>query len=245
MERKLAAGGAVAGDGSTYADHPGPLPTLDAKASRPDFAALLGLIGAFSLITAAIVMGGSWSAFIDLPAILIVVIGTFSVTAISFSVEDMGRTQQVVGKAIAGRNPDPTRAALQTLQLADYARHESALALQKYVGHLHGAPYLARGLQMVVDGTPMVEVERAMEQETEAMAERHFRGASVLRRASDVAPAMGLIGTLVGLVQMLGNLGDPTKIGPSMAVAPDDLLRCDPGQHGVRTAGRKAGAPLG
>lgn len=213
---KQAAGDA---DMTTYADHPGPLPNLDAQTSRPDFAAVLGLTGAFGLIAAAIVLGGSWGAFIDVPAILIVVVGTFAVTLISFSIEDIAKTQQIVAKAVAGRNPDPTRAALQTLQLADFARQESALSLQKYVAHLHGAPFFARGLQMVVDGTPIPEVEQAMLQETEAMAERHARGVSVLRRAAEVAPAMGLIGTLVGLVQMLGNLDDPTKIGPSMAVA--------------------------
>ena len=72
---------------------------------------------------------------------------------------------------------------------------------------------------MVVDGSEAAEVERIMQSELQATTERQVRTVNVLRKAAEISPAMGLIGTLVGLVQMLGNLEDPSTIGPSMAVA--------------------------
>ncbi|MDP6174967.1 MAG: MotA/TolQ/ExbB proton channel family protein, partial [Rhodospirillales bacterium] len=75
------------------------------------------------------------------------------------------------------------------------------------------------GISMIVDGTPTGEVETIMRRDMQATLQRHRRSAAVLRRAAEFSPAMGLIGTLIGLVQMLGNLDDPTTIGPSMAIA--------------------------
>jgi chemotaxis protein MotA len=70
-----------------------------------------------------------------------------------------------------------------------------------------------------VDGIAVTEVERMLEDERRATVQRRLDSAEILRRAADIAPAMGLIGTLVGLVQMLGQLNDPSAIGPAMAVA--------------------------
>jgi chemotaxis protein MotA len=76
-----------------------------------------------------------------------------------------------------------------------------------------------RGMSMAIDGTPGEEIERIMQRELQATSHRNTRTVSILRKAADISPAMGLIGTLVGLVQMLGNLEDPSTIGPSMAIA--------------------------
>jgi len=84
---------------------------------------------------------------------------------------------------------------------------------------IRGEPFLGQALQLVVDGTPGDEIERILRRDIGAMAQRHLKSASILRKAAEVAPAMGLIGTLVGLVQMLGSLNDPGAIGPGMAVA--------------------------
>ena len=93
------------------------------------------------------------------------------------------------------------------------------MSLQGHLDSLQSEEYLWKGLSLVVDGTPSEEVEAIMRKDMNATIGRHQKGANILRKAGDVAPAMGLIGTLIGLVQMLGNLDDPSSIGPSMAVA--------------------------
>ena len=156
-----------------------------------DIATALGLAAGFLLLAAAILHGGSPFAFVDVPSVLIVVGGTFAVTMISFSLEEVLRAQSVLVQTLIDRRRAPNVAARAVLRLADTARKSGVLSLQAVVPQLRG----------------------------QAKQIRHAHSASVLRRAAEVAPAMGLIGTLLGLVQMLGNLSDPASIGPSMAIA--------------------------
>jgi len=206
------------------------------RALRPDMATIVGLGGAFVLIAAAIalggawsafvdlravliVLGGAWSAFVDLRAVLIVLGGTAAVTAISFGAGDLGRARRAFGQCLRRAGADPEEAALSVLNLAEKARVAGLLQLQDQLPKLRRQPFLQRGLHMVVDGTPEEEADRILRRELAATDARQRQGAGVLRRAAEVAPAMGLIGTLVGLVQMLANLNDPSAIGPGMAVA--------------------------
>ena len=189
------------------------------RGPRVDYATLLGLFGAFIVIGLAMYLGGSPGSFVDLPAILIVVVGTFLVTAISFTWEEMALAQQVILRAIVYHVEETGVAAREVLNLARIARRDGVLALQKGLSPVRHGPFLHRSVTYVVDGASPAEVERIMQGELHAMAHRHDRAAGILRRAGEVAPAMGLIGTLVGLVQMLGNLEEPTTIGPAMAVA--------------------------
>lgn len=189
-----------------------------AKASL-DFATILGVIGAFALIATAMVLGGSPGAFVDVPAMLIVIGGTFMVTTISYTFGDVLRAQSVMLRAVLYHVQHPHDAAIRMLTLAEQARVKGPLGLQDQLDNLGFDRFLHKAVSLVVDGTPGEEVERILSQEVEATSQRHIRSAGVLRRAGEVAPAMGLIGTLVGLVQMLGNLDDPSSIGPAMAVA--------------------------
>jgi chemotaxis protein MotA len=184
-----------------------------------DAATLFALIGAVAMIAGAIMLGGAPRSFIDLPAILIVVGGTMAVTTMSYSIGEVSRAQQAMVKALVHRPLNPTAAAILTIGLAEAARERGPMHLQNRLGNLQDQPFLRRALSVVIDGAPANEVERTISSEINSTAARHARSAGVLRRASEVAPAMGLIGTLIGLVQMLGNLDDPSTIGPSMAVA--------------------------
>ncbi|WP_374372685.1 motility protein A [Dongia sp.] len=184
-----------------------------------DMATLLGLIGAVLLIAAAIWMGGNWTAFIDVPSILMVILGTFAITTVSYSWSEVVQAQPVMWRTLFVRGQAPDEAAMKVLQLAERARRRGLLAMQNEFSALRGEPYLLRAMTMLVDGMPIEEVERNLTFETHAMAQRHQRSTGILRRAAEVAPAMGLIGTLVGLVQMLGALDQPDAIGPAMAVA--------------------------
>ncbi|HMB75194.1 MAG TPA: MotA/TolQ/ExbB proton channel family protein [Kiloniellaceae bacterium] len=184
-----------------------------------DPATLFGVLGAFAVIGLAMVLGGSPRAFLDLPALLIVVFGTLLVTAVSYSWEEFRNSQQVVWRAVVYHCEDPGNAAAQVLYLADIVRKRGKLAIEDSLEEIRHNRFLHRAMTLVVDGLPAEEVERILQRETQATQARHLRSAGILRRAGEVAPAMGLIGTLVGLVQMLGNLEDPAAIGPSMAVA--------------------------
>ena len=184
-----------------------------------DFATFFGLFGAIGLIAVAILMEGSWAAFINVPAILLVVFGTFAVTAVSYSLQEVIQAQPIMLRTLFRSSHTPNDAAMRMLQLAERARRRGLLQLQSELYGLRPEPFLHRSMTMLVDGIVVEEIERNLTFETHAMMQRHVRSTGILRRAAEVSPAMGLIGTLVGLVNMLGNLNNPDLIGPAMAVA--------------------------
>ncbi len=196
----------------------GPI-AVDRPRSAMDLATIIGLICGFGLVSAAIVLGGSPGSFVNAPSVLIVIGGTLSIVTMCFSLSEMGHTVRVIGKTVFYSSRDPSAAAVQVLQIAELARRQGVLALQNVLNGLEGEPFLYKGMSMVVDGTPGEEVEAILRRDMLATAQRHTKSTGVLRKAAEFSPAMGLIGTLIGLVQMLGNLDDPSTIGPSMAVA--------------------------
>lgn len=184
-----------------------------------DVATVIGLVCGFGLIGAAIFMGGQPASFVNLPGILIVFGGTFAVTTMCFSFAEVARTARVLSKTVFYSSRDPSESAIHVLKIAEMARRQGVLSLQGVLSSLSAEPFLHKGISMVVDGTPGEEVEMIMRRDMQATMQRHAKSANVLRKAAEYAPAMGLIGTLIGLVQMLGSLDDPSTIGPSMAVA--------------------------
>ncbi len=195
------------------------VPSRPQSNATVDYATLGGVAGAFLIIITAMILGGSPGSFFNLPAILIVIGGTFLVTTISFTFDEVSRSQKTMLRAALYQAETPGNAALQVLFLADQARRNSILSLQKHLKDIQNSGFLHRATEMLVDGIAPEQLEAVLEQQLIATQNRHQRSANILRRAGEVAPAMGLIGTLVGLVQMLSNLEDPSTIGPSMAVA--------------------------
>jgi len=184
-----------------------------------DAATVVGLVCGFGLVGVAIVLGGQPASFVNLPGVLIVFGGTFAVTTMCFSLTEVTRTATVLSKALFRSDRDPSEAAIHVLRVAEMARRQGVLSLQGVVESLRSEPFLHKGISMVVDGTPGEEVEMILRRDMQATLQRHAKSAGVLRKAAEFSPAMGLIGTLIGLVQMLGSLDDPSTIGPSMAVA--------------------------
>lgn len=195
----------------------------DIKLAKPytkaDFATIIGLLAAVGMIAAAIMMGQSNANFFNLPSVMIVILGTMAATSISFTGEELARTGHVLGKSMFRRIQNPSNLAESMLGLAVVAKKKGILALANYDEQIRKDPFLQRAIQLVVDGYKPEDIDRTLTQEVEALKERHRRSANITRRASEVAPAMGLIGTLVGLVQMLADLENPETIGPAMAVA--------------------------
>jgi len=184
-----------------------------------DIATVGGLLFGFALLGTAIVLGGDAAAFVDAPAVLIVVGGTFAMTVMSYSLGDVLRAQGAIRMAVVSPRMTPSAAATFVLELAELARGKGPLALENVQADLAPQPFLRDGIQMVIDGTAGDEVEKVLSGKSRSLSRRHAISVGVFRKAAEVAPAMGLIGTLVGLVQMLGNLDDPATIGPGMAVA--------------------------
>ena len=187
--------------------------------SATDIATIIGLLGGFGLVISAIIIGGSPGSFINVPSVLIVLGGTLCVTMMCFSLSEILKAASIIMKTISYTARDPSEAAIQVLQIAELARRQGVLSLQGVLNQLEDEPLLHKGMSMVVDGTPGEEVEGILKKDMMATVQRHHKSASVLKKAAEFSPAMGLIGTLIGLVQMLGNLDDPSTIGPSMAVA--------------------------
>jgi chemotaxis protein MotA len=184
-----------------------------------DAALVFGLIFAFGLVTAALVIGGSVSSFYNLPALLIVLLGTFAVTMVSFTVREVLAAMGQITAVMFPKSHAARPACERILHLASISREHGVLALESALPQLRGEPFLQRAIALTVDGSDQEQVARVLKREIETIADRRERMASVLRRAAEVAPSMGLIGTLVGLIQLLGNLDDPSQIGPAMAVA--------------------------
>ncbi len=184
-----------------------------------DFATILGLGGGVFMVLLAIMFGGSAMAFIDIPSLLLVLGGTIMTTMISFSIPEMLNTQRLILQTIFTARDDVQNVAREVIAISERARRQGEKDMERLMKTLKDKPMLARGFAMMLDGIPSTEVERILRQEVTAMVNRHSRSAGVLRRAAEVAPAMGLIGTLVGLVQLLGNLQQPDSIGPAMALA--------------------------
>lgn len=187
--------------------------------SAIDLTTVLGLVLTFVLISGAIAIGQSDANFFNLPSFLIVVLGTMTVTSISFSMEELANAGKVIGNSLFRTRQDPSEMATQLMNIAVMAKQKGLLSLAAAEAELKKDPYLYKASMIVTDGYKPEEVEAMLAQELDALVERHRRSANILRRAAEISPAMGLIGTLIGLVQMLANLSDPESIGPAMAVA--------------------------
>lgn len=193
--------------------------TLARPYKKADFATILGALFAVGLIIAAIALGQSNADFFNVPALMIVLFGTMAATAISYTGEELSRAGHVLAHALVRRVYQPAKLANNLMDIAVVARKHGILAISQYDSELRKDPHLKRVMQMVVDGYQANDIERMLKNEIDALIERHKRSAGITRRASEVAPAMGLIGTLVGLVQMLADLENPESIGPAMAIA--------------------------
>lgn len=193
--------------------------TPAASRLRFDFGTLAGLVAGFALIVAAISLNGSIVAFFNLPGLLIVLAGTLAVVTVSFSLSDTLRAVGVMPRAVIHMTRDSAAAATEILQLADVARQYNLIGLERMLPRLVNETFLHKAISMACEGLPGDTIEAVMRRELDATRRRHLRAIAILRRAAEVAPAMGLIGTLIGLVEMLGRLQDPSAIGPAMAVA--------------------------
>lgn len=181
-----------------------------------DIATLLGLVGALGVIVSAIVLGGSTETFINVPSLVVVVGGTTAVTLFQVSLAQFLGSFKVALRAFFHKQTATNVLIEEALMLADTARKEGVLALEeKEISD----PFLDMGVKLCIDGHQTEIVQKMLAKEINLELERQNDGIKMFKSVAEAAPAMGMIGTLIGLVQMLANMEDPKQIGPAMAIA--------------------------
>ena len=187
-----------------------------------DPATLIGLLLALGAVFGALFMGGLNPIsifFADPPSIILVFGGTIGVTMASGTLPATINAAKVLVKALTGgAAPDSGDDIKLLVEFADTARKEGLLAIEPRLEEIDD-PFFKKGMEMAVDGTDPKSLREQLEIDIDKTQARHKSGAGFFVTAAGFAPAMGMIGTVIGLVDMLGNLDDPSSLGPSMAVA--------------------------
>jgi|TARA_B100000929_G_scaffold288431_1_gene276877 chemotaxis protein MotA len=181
-----------------------------------DIATLIGIIGAIGFVVVAMILGGDIGLFLDTRSFFIVFGGSLFITLANFSLSQFLGTGKVVVKAFFFKIEHPQELIDTAVEMADAARKGGFLALEE--AEIPNK-FFRKGVDMLVDGHDAEVVRTTLSKDIKMSFARHEEGARVFKILSDVAPAMGMIGTLIGLVAMLSNMDDPKAIGPAMAVA--------------------------
>ncbi len=183
-----------------------------------DIATVLGIVSAFGLVLSAIFMGGGLNIFINVPSLMIVAGGTIGVTLIAYPLKEVLGVLKVVQKALFSKNISIDELIKRFTGYATKTRKEGILALEEEIKDVKDN-FLKKGVQLSIDGLEPQEIRDILDTEVDYVKSRHHLGAEVFTSMGTFSPAMGMIGTLIGLVQMLQSMDDPSTIGPAMAVA--------------------------
>jgi len=184
-----------------------------------DLSTLIGTILGFVLVIGAMATGeGGLASFVNGPSLAIVFGGTIAVMMMNFPMGDVRGFVKVMLQTLFFRLSTPAQEIERIIEYANLARKEGLLALEEKLKEVDD-PFFGKGIQLVIDGFSADTVRDIMDLEAEWQRQRHSTGKKMAEAAGAFAPAFGMIGTLVGLVQMLNNLSDPSKIGGGMATA--------------------------
>lgn len=184
-----------------------------------DIAAILGVLGGTAVVIGSILFAGSTlKAFWDVPSVVCVVGGAVMAAFTSFPMKTLMQMPLVFKKAFFPKIPGAEPVINQLVEYAEVARRDGILALEARLPEIQD-PFVKMGLQMAIDGTDADIMETIMRTDMDSLAQRHKNGKAMLDCLNKYSPAWGMIGTLLGLVIMLGNMSDPNAIGPGMAVA--------------------------
>jgi chemotaxis protein MotA len=183
-----------------------------------DLATIAGILCGFGLVIGAMSMGGGLSWFINIPSALIVVGGTFGAVLINYPISDIVGVIGVAKNVLFHKELKVGEAIEMLVEMSKTARREGILALEKQVDNVDDA-FFSKGIRLMIDGIEPAALSKILYTELEFIEERHKLGAEIFTTMGNFAPAMGMMGTLIGLVKMLMQMDDPSSIGPAMAVA--------------------------
>ena len=183
-----------------------------------DLSTITGLLLGTACVGAALVLGGSFGAYVDPVALLIVIGGAGAATMTSVPIRQFFRVHRVTLKALTHRCISPLAQITRLVTLSEIARREGVLALEGALAEIDD-PFLVRGVQLAIDGSDADTIRLVLETELDVLVERHEAGRSMFEQLGKYAPAFDMIGTVIGLVAMLANMEDPSAIGAGMAAA--------------------------
>lgn len=184
-----------------------------------DLATVIGLIGGFGCIVIGLLAdGGQFALFFNIPALVIVCGGTFFATFVHFSMKQVLSMGSVLKKTVLYKLPTEQDLIQKMVNYAAINRRDGTLALQKELATA-GDPFLVMGLRMLIDGQKPDAIEEQLSMEIQYLKERHADGKKMMEFMGAGCPAMGMVGTLCGLVQMFSNMESPESIGRGMAGA--------------------------
>ncbi len=182
-----------------------------------DIGSIIGISMGWLLVIIAIVMGGG-AGFLNIPSVMITIGGAIASTLIHFPLPKVLATMGVVRKAFMSREHDSIKLFEQLSDIAVRARRDGILALENDIEQMTDL-FMKKGFQMAVDGNSTDIIRHVLEEDINSMMARHIVGQGIFKALGNYAPAFGMIGTLIGLVQMLRNMSNPSAIGSGMAVA--------------------------
>jgi len=183
-----------------------------------DITTIIGLVAGVGLVLSAILMGGNPAIFWNVPSVLITVGGMISATLLNFPLRDVITVLGSVRNAFLYKERSPHELIEKLVSFATIARREGILALEAHASEAEDE-FLKKSIQLAIDGTAPELIKDILSTELAFMEDRHAMGQSILIAMGTYAPAFGMIGTLVGLIQMLASMDDPSQIGGGMAVA--------------------------
>ncbi|MBN2255118.1 MAG: MotA/TolQ/ExbB proton channel family protein [Deltaproteobacteria bacterium] len=183
-----------------------------------DLATILGIVSGFGLVIVAMGMGGGLGWFINIPSVLIVLGGTIGAVLINYPLTDVIGVMKVAKNVFFSKELSVGSVIETLVEMSKIARREGILALEKKVEDVED-PFFAKGVGLMIDGIEPAALSRILQTELDYLSERHRLGAEIFSSMGNFAPAMGMMGTLIGLVKMLMQMDDPSSIGPAMAVA--------------------------
>jgi len=183
-----------------------------------DIATVIGILLGFGVVVGSIIMGGGASMFFHVPSLCITIGGMLCATMIHFSLPQFLSIFSIIKKTLITRISPQSELVQKMVNFAAINRRDGTLALEPEIGKLNDH-FFAKGLQLLVDGQDADAIRDLLDPEIQYLQERHAGGKKILEFMGASAPAFGMIGTLIGLVQMLQNLSSPEDIGSGMAVA--------------------------
>lgn len=181
-----------------------------------DFASFIGILSGFALIVSAIFIGGDFNIFINIPGMMIVLGGTIAATLLTFPLKDLLSAFRAAFFVFAKKREDPNAMVATMVDLCNITRRKGVVALQNVKSKNR---FLKRSAALIADSADEDTIRSTLRIEIDSLKMRHFTVQDIFKKMAVYAPAFGMIGTLIGLIQMLNKLSDPASIGPAMAVA--------------------------
>ena len=183
-----------------------------------DITSIIGMVAGIAAIIGTILLGSGLGLFINIPSVIIVVGGTIAAAMVAFPLPDFLKLIKVTMRIFIFKLEDPQKLVDQLVEISNKARKGGLLSIEGDINSIED-PYFASALQMTVDGVKTSDIAQVMQKKMSMVQQENKVGVGIFAALGAYAPAFGMVGTLIGLIQMLANLDDPSSIGPKMAVA--------------------------